>query len=68
MFTKYKFSNNSSIKEGALMRSGSPNILHVSGHGKICAKYPEKTKEVRTGSLNTLQAASTSSWSRRPRG
>ncbi|MDP6801124.1 MAG: terminase [SAR202 cluster bacterium] len=50
------FSNNSSIRVGTSLRSGTLNYLHVSEYGKICAKYPEKAREVRTGAFNTLQA------------
>ena len=50
------FSNNSSIRVGTSMRSGTLQFLHVSEYGKICAKYPDKAKEIRTGALNTLQA------------
>lgn len=43
--------NNSSIKVGTSMRSGTLQYLHVSEFGKICAKYPQKAKEVLTGSI-----------------
>jgi hypothetical protein len=33
------------------MRSGTIHRLHISEFGKICAKYPEKAKEVMTGSI-----------------
>jgi hypothetical protein len=48
--------NNSSIRVGTSMRSGTLNYLHVSEYGKLCAKFPEKAREVRTGALNTVQA------------
>ena len=48
------FQNNSSIRVGTSMRSGTLQILHVSEYGKICAKYPEKAKEVKTGAFNTV--------------
>lgn len=51
-----KFSNGSSIRVGASLRSGTLQRLHVSEYGKLCAKYPEKAREVRTGAFNTLQA------------
>lgn len=50
------FANNSSLRVGTSLRSGTFQYLHISEHGKICAKYPEKAKEVRTGALNTVQA------------
>lgn len=48
--------NNSSVRVGTSLRSGTLQYLHVSEYGKLCAKYPEKAKEVRTGALNTVQA------------
>lgn len=45
------FSNNSSIRVATSMRSGTIHRLHVSEFGKICAKFPDKAKEVVTGSL-----------------
>lgn len=48
--------NNSSVRVGTSLRSGTLNYLHVSEYGKLCAKYPEKAREVRTGALNTVQA------------
>ena len=33
------------------MRSGTIHRLHISEFGKICAKYPDKAKEVITGSI-----------------
>ncbi len=50
------FAHGSSIQVATSFRSGTVQRLHVSEHGKICAKYPAKAKEVRTGSLNTLHA------------
>lgn len=49
-------SNNSSIRVGTSLRSGTMQYVHVSEYGKLCAKFPEKAREVRTGALNTLQA------------
>jgi hypothetical protein len=49
-------SNNSSIRVGTSLRSGTMQYLHVSEYGKLCAKYPHKAREVRTGALNTVQA------------
>lgn len=49
-----KFGNGSSVEVGVSLRSGTKNFLHISEYGKICAKSPEKAKEVKSGSLNTL--------------
>lgn len=43
--------NNSSIRVATSMRSGTIHRLHVSEFGKVCAKYPDKAKEIVTGSL-----------------
>jgi len=48
--------NNSSIRVGTSMRSGTLQFLHVSEYGKICRKYPEKASEIRTGALNAVHA------------
>ena len=50
------FANNSSIRVGTSLRSGTLQYLHVSEYGKICAKYPEKAREIKAGALNTVQA------------
>lgn len=50
-----KFSNGSSIRVGTSLRSGTLQRLHVSEYGKLCAKYPEKAREVKTGAFNTVQ-------------
>ena len=50
-----KFSNGSSIRVGTSLRSGTLQRLHVSEYGKLCAKFPEKAREVRTGAFNTVQ-------------
>lgn len=43
--------NNSSVRVGTSMRSGTIHRLLVSEFGKICAKYPDKAIEVITGSI-----------------
>jgi hypothetical protein len=52
--TELVLANNSSIRVGTSMRSGTLNYLHISEFGKICARYPDKAREIRTGSLNTI--------------
>lgn len=44
-------SNGSSIKVTTSARSTTCQFLHISEYGKICAKYPEKALEIKTGSL-----------------
>ena len=51
-----KFGNGSSIRVGTSLRSGTLQRLHVSEYGKLCAKYPEKAREVKSGAFNTVQA------------
>jgi len=48
------FNNNSSIRVATSMRSGTLNFLHISEFGKICKKYPDKAKEIVTGSMESL--------------
>lgn len=48
------FEHGSSIQVATSFRSGTLQRLHVSEHGKICAKYPEKAKEVKTGTLQAI--------------
>jgi hypothetical protein len=50
----FAFANNSSIRVSASVRSGTFQYLHVSEFGKMCASFPEKAREVVTGSLNTV--------------
>ena len=53
---KLSFKNGSSIRVGTSLRSGTLQYLHISEFGKICAKFPDKAKEIITGSLNTVAA------------
>jgi hypothetical protein len=52
--TELLFGNNSSIRVGVSLRSGTLQYLHISEYGKICAKFPHKAREVRSGALNTI--------------
>jgi hypothetical protein len=36
------------------MRSSTLQYLHISEFGKICAKFPDKAREIVTGSLNAI--------------
>lgn len=51
-----EFKNKSVMRVGTSLRSGTNQYLHISEYGKICAKYPDKAKEIRTGALNTVHA------------
>lgn len=48
------FAHGSTIRVGTSLRSSTLQHLHISEFGKICAKYPEKAREVISGALNTL--------------
>ena len=48
------FGNGSSIQVATSFRSGTVQRLHISEHGKICAKYPAKALELKTGTLNAV--------------
>lgn len=50
------FNNNSVVYVAISVRSGTLQYLHLSEFGKVCAKFPEKAREVVTGSLETIQA------------
>ena len=48
------FKHGSNIQVATSFRSGTLQRLHISEHGKICAKFPEKAKEVKTGTLQSI--------------
>lgn len=48
------FPHGSSLMVDATIRSGTFQYLHVSEHGKLCAQFPDKARELRTGALNTV--------------
>lgn len=54
--TTLELGNNSIIRVGTSLRGGTNQYLHISEFGKICAKYPEKAREIVTGALNTIEA------------
>jgi hypothetical protein len=49
-----RFPNGSSISVSAGFRGGTLRKLLVSEFAKICAKYPEKAREIVTGALNAV--------------
>jgi hypothetical protein len=49
-----EFGNGSGVEVGVSLRSGTKNFMHVSEYGKICAKAPDKAKEIKSGTLNTI--------------
>ncbi len=50
------FDNGSSIRVATSMRSDTLQYLHISELGKICARYPERAREIVTGSLNAVHS------------
>lgn len=48
------FANGSRIRVGTSLRSGTLQYLHISEFGKLCAKHPERAREVVSGALNTV--------------
>ncbi len=51
-----EFGNGSNVVVGMSLRSDTVQFLHISEYGKICAKFPDKAREVRTGALPALHA------------
>lgn len=51
-----KFSNGSRISVGTSGRSGTFQIVHVSEFGKIAKKYPERAREIVTGTFEAVEA------------
>jgi hypothetical protein len=49
------FSNGSSIRVSTSTRSGTVQFLHISEYGKICAQFPEKGREIRTGAFPSAE-------------
>ncbi|PTB28853.1 terminase [Paraburkholderia caribensis] len=52
--TELLLSNNSSVRVGTSMRSGTLQYLHISEFGKICAKDPKRAREIVTGAIPAL--------------
>tara|TARA_R110000822_G_C15336083_1_gene495262 strand:+ start:606 stop:2186 length:1581 start_codon:yes stop_codon:yes gene_type:complete len=53
--TTLELMNGSIIRTTTSARSGTVQWLHISEYGKMCAVYPDKAKEVRTGSFPAAQ-------------
>ncbi len=50
-----KFPNGSKIFVARSTRGSTLNFLHISEFAKICAKYPEKAREIVTGAINSVE-------------
>ena len=51
-----KLANNSSIRVTTNARSGTYQILHVSEYGKIAFYHPDKAREIKSGSFESVHA------------
>lgn len=49
-----KFTNGSKLTVGSSFRGGTFQYLHISEFGKICAKYPERAREIVTGAFESV--------------
>ncbi len=49
------FPNGSNIFVARSTRGGTVQFLHISEFAKICAKYPEKAREIVTGAINSVE-------------
>jgi hypothetical protein len=47
--------NNSALRVSTSTRSGTVNWLHVSEYGKICAQFPDKAEEIRSGAFPSAE-------------
>lgn len=50
-----QFPNGSSIFVARSTRGGTVQYLHISEFAKICAKFPEKAREIVTGAINSVE-------------
>lgn len=46
--------NNSTIEASVSARGGTVHFLHISEFGKVAAKFPEKAREITTGSIQAV--------------
>lgn len=53
-----EWKNGSNVIVGVSLRGGTYQILHVSEYGKISAKTPDKSREIKTGAFGTIHAGS----------
>ena len=48
------FRNGASIRVAVSFRSATTHRLHISEYGKICAKFPARAEEIKTGTLPSV--------------
>lgn len=51
---RVEFKNGSRIEVSLSHRGGTLQFLHVSEYGPMCAMYPQRAAEVKSGALNTV--------------
>lgn len=56
--TEITWANGSAIRVGTSHRGGTFQVLHISEYGKICARTPDKAREISAGALNTAAPGS----------
>ena len=49
--TEFKFNNDSEIRTGVSLRSGTYQAIVVTEFGPMCSDYPEKAQEIKSGTL-----------------
>jgi len=54
--SELSFTHGSHIRVGTSLRGATLQYLHISEFGKICAKFPERAREIATGSFNTVHS------------
>lgn len=55
---KLAFPNGSSVEVAYSLRSGTCQFVHISEFGKICARFPERAREIVSGTLETVHPGS----------
>lgn len=54
--SEYEFSNGSVMRIATSLRSGTYQAVLITEYAKICARFPEKAQEVKTGTLPAVPA------------
>lgn len=52
--SELRLANGSSIRVAVSFRSATTHRLHISEYGKICAKFPSRAEEIKTGTLPSV--------------
>lgn len=54
--SEYEFTNGSVMRIATSLRSGTYQAILITEYGKVCAKFPEKAEEIKTGTLPAVPA------------